>query len=178
MVDVADIRKDLPSWPDDVIEQWLHYFANEPDCGWPPPDPLGDHRWGKILGGRPLSWWREVTWNTEKIKCELSTFSPKTHRGVTEIMAEILTKQAIESTKRRVDHAYTYIMDNATFPRQLVTMRMDGGLSILDGSHRMAAFEMLQRTPDAKFAQFKKQKAALEQNVWIGTHKSGEVPLS
>jgi hypothetical protein len=51
MVDVADIKKDLPAWPDDVIDQWLLYFANEPDCGWPPPDSLGDHRWARILGG-------------------------------------------------------------------------------------------------------------------------------
>ncbi len=29
MVSVADIKKDLPDWPDDIIEQWLHYFANE-----------------------------------------------------------------------------------------------------------------------------------------------------
>jgi hypothetical protein len=49
MVSVADIKKDLPAWPDDVIDQWLHFFANEKDLGWPPPDPLGDHRWGGIL---------------------------------------------------------------------------------------------------------------------------------
>lgn len=30
MVSLADIKKDLPEWPDDVIEQWLLYFANEP----------------------------------------------------------------------------------------------------------------------------------------------------
>jgi hypothetical protein len=30
---LADIKKDLPEWPDGVIEQWLIYFANEPDCG-------------------------------------------------------------------------------------------------------------------------------------------------
>jgi hypothetical protein len=30
MVDVADIKKDLPAWPDDVIDQWLLYFA-KPD---------------------------------------------------------------------------------------------------------------------------------------------------
>jgi hypothetical protein len=55
MVSLADIKKDLPEWPDDVIEQWLLYFANEPDCGWPPPEPLGAHRWAGLLGGKPLS---------------------------------------------------------------------------------------------------------------------------
>jgi hypothetical protein len=32
MVFLADIKKDLPEWPDDLIEQWLLYFANEPEA--------------------------------------------------------------------------------------------------------------------------------------------------
>ncbi len=44
MVSVEEIKNDLPAWADDIIEQWLHYFANEPDCGLPPTDPLGDYR--------------------------------------------------------------------------------------------------------------------------------------
>lgn len=55
MVAIQDIQKDLPGWPEDVIDQWLLYFANEPDLGWSPPEPLGEHRWGHILGGRLLS---------------------------------------------------------------------------------------------------------------------------
>ena len=80
MVTVADIQKDLPGWADDVIEQWLHYFANEPDLGWPPPDPLEDHRWGRLLGGRLLSWWKKVTWKTEKAKCDLASLTPRDSR--------------------------------------------------------------------------------------------------
>ena len=68
-------------------------------------------------------------------------------------------------------------MDNAAFPRKLVTMKTPGGLSLLDGSHRMAAFSMLQQTPNAKFDELKKKKAALE-DIWIGTHSGGEVPLT
>jgi hypothetical protein len=33
VVETSDIKNDLPDWPDDVIEQWLHYFAQR--CGWP-----------------------------------------------------------------------------------------------------------------------------------------------
>jgi hypothetical protein len=77
MVTVADIQKDLPDWPDDVIEQRLLYFANEADCGWPPPDPLGDHRWKRLLGGRPLSWWKNVTWSKQTVSCDLASLSNK-----------------------------------------------------------------------------------------------------
>jgi hypothetical protein len=43
-VGVVDIQKDLPNWPDTVIDPWLIEFANDPGMGWPPPQPYGDHR--------------------------------------------------------------------------------------------------------------------------------------
>jgi hypothetical protein len=177
VVTVADIQKDLPGWADDVIEQWLHYFANEPDLGWPPPDPLEGHRWDRLLGGRLRSWWKEVTWKTEKAKCDLASLTPRARTGVNEIIAEMITGVADATTRRQVQDPYGYIMDKGTFPRRLVTMKTPTGLHLMDGSHRMAAFEMLQLTPDPKFKSLGKTKAALEQDVWIGTHSGGELPL-
>jgi hypothetical protein len=60
MVTTADIQKDLPNWPAGVIDPWLVEFANDPGMGWPPPGPFGDHRWWRLLGQRPVSWWRNV----------------------------------------------------------------------------------------------------------------------
>ena len=176
MVSVADIKKDLPDWEDDVIEQWLHYFANEPDCGWPPPEPFGNHRWGRLLGGKPLSWWKKVTWKKEKLKCDLASLTPRARTGVNEILAEMISGSPDETTRRRVLNPYKYIMDEGVFPRLLVTMKRPEGVSIIDGSYRMAAFDMLQRMPDAKFKSLGKKKAALEQEVWVGTHRDGELP--
>jgi hypothetical protein len=124
MVTVADIKKDLPAWPEDVIEQWLHYFANEPDCGWPPPDPLGDHRWSGILGGRPLSWWKQVTWNKKTVDCGLVNLSNKSVSIVTEIIAHYNNKTADAVTTRRFKHAYIYIMDHAAFPKPVIMMKV------------------------------------------------------
>ena len=70
MVELADIKKDLPLWPDDVIEEWLLRLANRSDTGWPPPE-LGDHVWKNILGNKSLSWWRDVNWNLEEIDVAL-----------------------------------------------------------------------------------------------------------
>jgi hypothetical protein len=55
MVTVADIQKHLPNWPKEVIDPWLIEFANDPGMVWPPPEPYGDHRWGRLLGQRPVS---------------------------------------------------------------------------------------------------------------------------
>jgi hypothetical protein len=175
-VSVADIKNDLPTWEDDVVEQWLHYFANEPVCGWPPPDPLGNHRWSRLLGGRPLSWWKNVTWKKETWKCDLASLTPRARTGVNEILAEMIAGCADETTRRRVLNPYKYLLDNGVFPRSLVTMKRPEGVSIIDGSHRMVAFEMLQRTPEAKFKSPGKVKPALEQTVWGGSHSEGELP--
>ena len=101
-VSLADIKNNLPTWPDDVIEQWLYYFANEPDCGWPPPEPLGDRRGSRLLGGRPLSWWKDVTWEKEKVKCELASLSPKARADVADIVARMKSGKADAETKKRV----------------------------------------------------------------------------
>src|SRR5262245_49606649 len=94
VVSVADIKKDLPNWPDEVIGEWLHYFANEPDLGWPPPEPLGEHRWSGILGGRPLSWWKRVSWKKEIVKCAPAKLSDKSRAIVSTTIGEINDRTA------------------------------------------------------------------------------------
>jgi hypothetical protein len=173
---VKDIQDDLPEWPDDVIDQWLVYFANEPDLGWPPPEPFDNHRWGRILGARPLSWWREVTWKKEKIMCDLASLSTKSRRIVDEMIREINSGKADASTKRRFRDAYHYILNNATFPKPVLAMKVPTGLTVLDGSHRMGAFCALQKMPDENFERLRLKKAAPEQEVWLGTHARGEPP--
>jgi hypothetical protein len=76
-----------------------------------------------------------------------------------------------------IEDAFHYILNKATFPKPLITMKIANGLSILDGNHRAAAFCGLQRMPAEKFEQLGLQKAAQEQEVWVGTHIRGETPL-
>jgi hypothetical protein len=178
MVTVADIQNDLAGWPDDVVGEWLHYFANEPDCGWPPPDPLGDHRWSRLLGGRPLSWWKNVTWNKETVSCDLAGLSDKS-RGIAETMiTEIGNRTADDVTRRRYQNAMQYILEHGVFPGSIVAMRVSSGMQVLDGNHRMGAFCGLQRLPDAFFERPNRMRAPLNQEVWIGNHSAGEVALT
>ena len=85
MVDLAAIKADLPHWPDDVIDQWLLKLANRgADTGWPPPKYLDRHAWRYILGGRPLSWWRNVAWELKGYDIELDVLSRTTKRIVSD----------------------------------------------------------------------------------------------
>jgi hypothetical protein len=176
MVSVAEIKNDLPEWPDDVIEQWLHYFANEPDCGWPPPEPLGNHRWNGLLGCKPLSWWKNVTWKKETAICDLASLTQKARTDVSDIIAEINAGTADASTMKRVAQPWIYIKDHGIFPRAMVTMMKTDGLSLIDGSHRMAAFELIQRLTNTELKGMGFERPARAQEVWLGTRSDGETP--
>jgi len=176
-VSLAAIKNDLPAWPDEVIKEWLLYLANRDDTGWPPPDPLGHHSWTYILGHRPLPWWREVTWKLEKTDCSFAKLAQSTQAIVTKMLAETTSGKADAGTKRRFDRAFNHILNNAAFEKPLIAIRTAGGLSILDGNHRIAAFCSLQKMGAEKFEKLGLQKPAQEQDVWVGTHSRGEAPL-
>jgi hypothetical protein len=176
-VSLADIKGDLPTWPDNVIDQWLLYLANRDDTGWPPPNPLGHHPWTYILGHRPIPWWREVTWKREEIDCGFANLTQSTKSIVTRMLAEITSGNVDEGTKRRFNNAFHYILNNAAFPKPLITMKTASGLSVPDGNHRAAAFCGLQQMPAEQFEQRGLRKAAQVQDVWVGTHSRGEAPL-
>jgi hypothetical protein len=178
MTTVADIKKSLPNCPDDIIEDWLHYFSNEPDCGWPPPDPLGHHRWAGILGSRPLSWWNDVTWEKEKVKCSQTTLAPKSRSIAATMVTEIAAGKADAVTKRRYKQAFQHILEHGNFFRPLVAIKTKAGLLVLDGNHRIGALCGIELLPDAWFTKLNKTRPSLEQEAWIGTHSLGEIPLT
>ncbi|MFZ3359735.1 MAG: hypothetical protein WA177_13320 [Xanthobacteraceae bacterium] len=122
---MADIKENLPNWPVDVIDDWLLYFANEPECGWPPPEPLGNHRWAGILGDRPLSWWKDVTWAMESVRCDLDSLAPKSRSIAATMLAEIGRGTADAVTKRRYQQALQHILESGTFFRPIVAMKSE-----------------------------------------------------
>ena len=177
MVELTDIKKDLPNCPDEVIEEWLVYLANRDDTGWPPPDPLTGS-WAAILGGRPLSWWQDVSWQKEATDCSLAALAPKTHGIVTAMRAEINAQKADAVTQRRFNHALVHILTEGKIPKPLTGMKVNGRLLVLDGNHRVAAFTAAQGFPDATLQQKGWHKVVAQQDVWIGTHPKGEAPLT
>lgn len=178
-VSVADIKCDLPLWPDEVINLWLFYLANRSrgDTGWPPPEPLGLHPWAFILGFRPLSWWREVTWKREKTDCGFSSLCQGTKDIVVRMLADKANGTIDEETGARFKKATDYLLKNGGFREPPIAIRLADGLSILDGNHRITAFCGLQEVPAETLEKRGLKKPAQEQELWIGTHSRGEVPL-
>ena len=82
-------------------------FAN--DIGWPPAEPLGKDRWGGILGGRPLTWWADVTWKPEQTDCSFAKLSSASRGRVQSIVSAVNDKTADDVTARRHNHALKYL---------------------------------------------------------------------
>jgi hypothetical protein len=178
MENFDDLRKDLPNWPLAVLEDWLLYFAREPDLGWPPPEPLGNHRWSGILGHRPLSWWKKVTWKKEKATCGLLNLCPRSRQLTQMIHDEIHAGTADNVESRRYKIQVQYILEHGVFLNALIAMRSQDGLLVLDGYHRVAALHGLQLLPNAFFEKPNRQKPLAAQDAWIGTHPNGELPAA
>jgi hypothetical protein len=145
---ISAIKKELPDWPDAVLNEWLVFLANRDDTGWPPPEPLTG-AWQAILGGRPLAWWRNVTWTEKSVECGLNNLAPKTRGIVTTMRAEINAGTADDGTKRRFNEALFYILHNGTFPNPVSAMEVGGQVHVLDGNHRIAALTAAHLFPDA-----------------------------
>ena len=177
MATIDDLRKNLPNWPLTILDDWLLYFANEQDLGWPPPDPLGSHRWSDILGGRPLSWWHLVTWKKEAINCSVNDLCERSSALTLAIVDDIFRGTADETEKRRYKMPMQHLLEHGVFLHALVAMKTPSGLLALDGYHRLAALHGLQLMPASFFTQPNRTRPPIQQTAWIGSHRDGELPL-
>jgi hypothetical protein len=150
-----------------LLEQWLGDLRTM----------LDDMR-GQRVGGRPLSWWKRVSWKKETVTCGPEELSTKSRAIVDSTIKEVGKLPADDVTRKRFKRAMDYILDEGAFPGVLVAMKAPSGLEILDGNHRMSAFCGAQLMPDAAFERLQKKRPQLEQELWIGSHADAEIPLT
>jgi len=176
MVTARDIKADLPDWPDEVIEEWLLRLANRPDTGWPPPDDVSQHAWGPILGWRPLAWWKNVTWKLEDHDVGFDALCAGTKQLTARIADDIEKGNAADNSEARFAEALNHLAKTGAFQKPLVVMKLDDGLSVIDGNHRITALVACQAQAETLKKNGRKVPSAT-QKIWMGTHADGEVPL-
>ena len=76
----------------------------------------------------------------------------------------------------RFKAALTHIAKNGAVPKPLVGMQLKDGLSVIDGNHRVAALCTCQAGADEMVKKGGVVPSKTQQ-VWVGTHSAGEVPL-
>jgi hypothetical protein len=167
--------------PDEVIEQWLLKLANRaPDTGWPPPEPLGNHAWKYILGGRPLSWWKAVSWKLEDSDLTFDSLCAASKRIVRDMLDGHVNGRP-NAISRMADGrirflaAGKYVSEHGTLPEPPLVIRLTNGLSVLDGNHCVAAL-CFRRIASERIVNISGVAPEKTHKVWVASHPRGEVP--
>ncbi len=82
----TQIIKDLPNFPEDVVEQFLLPFAEK--LGWPPGGCQNDpsNRWKYLLLSNDLDYWRQLKWNKKTLKLTPHKLLPTDIKIVVDLM--------------------------------------------------------------------------------------------
>lgn len=139
------IKRDLPDFPDDVIDVWLSTFVRR--FGWPPEVHPG---WGSVLKGtgdsdflRSLKDWKLI-----EIEIDPAKFHHK-DKGIlvglyrTHVLGKNTVFSLMTDGPKRFQSIVEYMRQNGVFPRPVVLASNKGTLDILDGYHRITAMMYL-----------------------------------
>jgi len=182
---LKNIKKDLPNFPDEVIQDWLLPPAN--DIKWPPKH----QRWEGILFGRAVEFWRAKKWEKRNIDLSKIIFSQDTKKISDELYKAYILGQnnlymrEIKNGKLRCKDALSYLLENGKFPKPIHLLFEQNQYSIVDGNHRFVAWraalkiarEIANAEKEEEYEKIKKFQEKLgiesiahvltEQEVWV-----------
>ncbi len=140
--DILKIKKDLPNFPDKVVEIWLLPFCNK--FGWPPG---GTDNWESVLMYKPKQWWQNVDWNKKNLKFSDLKLS-KNYDDCTDNMARnFLSKEdriTVDEVKR-IKSVKNFLTKNLRVPEPIIVIETERGYDIADGNHRIAGVKSFLR---------------------------------
>jgi hypothetical protein len=164
------LRDILPNFPDALAEEWLAPYVSELGA----PQSYG--RWLNILAGKPLDFWRDVSWTLAGIDLVVAVQSSLTsacNAALTEMERAYFDGIAnpysqISDGRERTLLTLTFLQKHRVFPNPPAFFCYPTGLlEIVDGNHRMLAFILAMRMhPPA---------ANPMQHVWIGRSPETEL---
>jgi hypothetical protein len=178
VVTAADIKKDIPNFPDEVIAMWLLPLANQPTTGWPPPNPFGSSRWKWILGEKDLEWWKKVDWKLEETDCSFSKLARGTQNTIQKMLAAHIDGEdnAYGEDPEKFFRQLKHILKQGKFSKPIAVIPVKSGLSVIDGNNRIAshACAVSESLPAEFIQEIGGQLPSKVQQVWWGTHHDGE----
>lgn len=134
------LKAQLPNCPDEVIQTWLAPLAAV--YGWPPAI-FGP--WSHILLQRPLQFYQTLAWQKVAVVLNAFNLTPKANAAVSGLIDHnvhgVVNAYAdIANTGNRFSSLCDYIRAHGTLPVPPVVLREGFAYAILDGNHRIAAY--------------------------------------
>jgi hypothetical protein len=169
------IQNFLPNFPREVITDWLEPVARE--RGWPPfilPDGLPDQRWRLLFRSRPLSYWREIRWESTECPISFTSLDGSASANVYGIFeAAVLSvpnayAQAIPDLQERFFRIAEHLKTTGRLPRPPVLVNTNGRFDVIDGNHRLAAFCFFSGQFACQPPTAARECVNPNQTVWVG----------
>jgi len=138
------IKRDLPNFPAEIIEDWL--LPRAKDLGWPPTH----QNWQGILFTKDIEFWSSVSWLQEDKNLLEMSWSKTTLNIINDLQsAYALDEKNIYhsllgmSGKTRYLSALKYLFEHGSFPKPICLLKEGGnGYSVVDGHHRFVAWKV------------------------------------
>ncbi|WP_162925871.1 hypothetical protein [Isoalcanivorax indicus] len=171
---IKQVSKDLPNFPDDVINQWIGYYAESE--GWPPPAPL-EGRWKGLLANRDLEYWSSLRWSKEALYPPSLVLTPNCNRLIQEMIgfheagvpcpySEFMGEEA----KLKLAKLLQYLRESGNLPCSPILIEKRGEHEIIDGNHRVVAYLLWGYWKDKEVFQKEPFPVPLNQAIefWVG----------
>ena len=169
-----EIKRDLPKFPDEIIDAWILDFAK--DIGWPPGNPMLDpeKRWGAILRSKDLEYWAKIKWQKEKQTLAPKDFVYEDQKSITGLIltnvfgVPNIYSLTMSDTKERFDRICEYMKTNGSFPGTVAIVDIENKYLIADGCHRLAAYFYLLGYLKGTTPEMICLNVTEEQEYWVG----------
>lgn len=171
---IEQVEEALPNFPQDIIEQWIGYYAQSE--GWPPGDPP-EGRWSNLLGNRGLSYWQGVEWHLETLSPDVIELTPNCEELIEQIKAahaegadNAYSTYMGQEARDRFHNIIWYLRNEGVLPRPPVLLNHEGAYEILDGNHRVSAYQLWVNWKDKEIFQREPFPVDLAEAVdfWVG----------
>ena len=142
------LQADLPNFPTELLSEWLLPYANTE--GWPPAPRAGDEPQGRcryLIRKKSLDYWKTVAWRSIERHVSYSDLHKQNQEVVLLMVLGAVTghsnlySNSIPDLKQRFYRILEHLRSRGTLPCPPALMAEPGGLTVLDGNHRMAAYQ-------------------------------------
>ena len=171
---IEQVSEDLPNFPDDVIDQWIGYYAESE--GWPPPSPL-EGRWKGLLANKDLEYWTSLKWSKEIIYPPSLVLTTQCNRRIQEMISFhaagvpcAYSEFMGEEAGPRIARLLQYLREIGNLPCAPILVEKDGEHEIIDGNHRVVAYLLWEQWKDKEIFQKEPVPVTLSREIefWIG----------
>jgi hypothetical protein len=175
---MKQIAKDLPNFPDDIILQWIGYFAESE--GWPPPEPLKG-RWLSLLSNRNLDYWKSLSWKLETFNPLSLPFTESSQLNIQQIIAfhsageeNEYSKFMGEESVFRFHQVIQFLREEGGFPHPPILLKHSEKYEVIDGNHRISAYYLWESWKDMPPFQKEPLPVSVSKDIqfWVGCDNS------